>query len=1019
MVVIFALIAIIAACFLSGIAIDRLPDVNVPILIVSTGYAGAGPQTVEKTVSKILESSLVNVGGLKTLSSTSSEGSSVTTLEFDYGTDLDSRVNDVRDRIDQVRGMLPDDADTPLIIRLDPASFPILRIAVRGSRSQNELRAAAETLIQDRLNQVDGVASTSVLGGQERIVRVQLSQNRLEAYSLSITELAGTLARQNLELGAGSLTEGSRNYSIRTTGEYSTLHDIAETVVTRKHGADIRLRDIGTVFLGYEDEKSTVYINGESGVYISVTKQSGSNAVAVADRVYKRLEEIKDQLPPDISLEVTQDETSQIRDLINELVNSAVSGAALAMLILFLFLRNIRGTLIIGISIPFSIMTTLLIMNFAGMTLNMMTMTGLILGVGMIVDSSIVILENIFKYRERGEQPSAAAVLGSQEVIAPITSSMITTVCVFVPIFLFKNRLGILGQLFQDMIIAVAIALISSLLIAIFLVPVLAAAYFPLNSRIQSPLKNPVLKMVDGIIEGAINGLTRCYRRLLSAAMNRRGFTICVVVFIFAGSLFAITRLHVVFMPDTNEDTVTLTVELPLGTTYEDTRDVMLAFQEFALTEIQGIKSLITNVGTSSRSFLSQNIMSAGELSVKLDMRDPASDTGEEAKEKLRRHFRDFPSAGFSFDGGMNSILTGGADIDIVLRIDDIDAGLAAAREIQDLIQGLAGLNETVIDLTGGLPQVEVVIDRGRAYNMGLSVSAIAAEIAASLNGLTATTFRYNGEEYDVKLMLQDEDRKKIPDLQRITVQAGNETVIPLSNFARLEKGFGPVSISRENQSRVIHITGDIQEGYRANEVEQSIGNLLKTSFIAPEGVSLYFDGQWTETTNMLRTFILILTLAILLVFGAMAGQYESFKDPIINMCTIPLMLIGVAGLYLVTGHPLNAFSMVGIVMLSGIVVNNGIILVDYTSHLVRAGLPVKQACIDAAASRLRPVLMTTLTTIIGLIPLSFVPGESAIMTRPIGLTVTGGLGSATFITLIFIPVMYSLINKNKGKPGQ
>jgi HAE1 family hydrophobic/amphiphilic exporter-1 len=267
--------------------------------------------------------------------------------------------------------------------------------------------------------------------------------------------------------------------------------------------------------------------------------------------------------------------------------------------------------------------------------------------------------------------------------------------------------------------------------------------------------------------------------------------------------------------------------------------------------------------------------------------------------------------------------------------------------------------------------------------------------------------------------MLRDGDRKKIPDLQRIAVQAGNETVIPLSSFARLEKGFGPVSINRENQSRVIHITGDIQEGYSASEVEQSIGNLLKTSFMAPEGVSLYFDGQWTETTNMLRTFILILTLAILLVFGAMAGQYESFKDPIINMCTIPLMLIGVAGLYLVTGHPLNAFSMVGIVMLSGIVVNNGIILVDYTNHLVRAGLPVKQACVDAAVSRLRPVLMTTLTTIIGLIPLSFFPGESAIMTRPIGLTVTGGLGSSTFITLVFIPVMYSFINKTKGSGSE
>jgi HAE1 family hydrophobic/amphiphilic exporter-1 len=1015
-IVVFGLIAIVALYLVSGITIDMFPETSMPMLVVTTSYSGAGPETVEKSVTRILEAQLVNLSGLTEMTSTSSEGSSMIMLEFNYGANLDAKTNDIRDRIDQIRRRLPDEADTPSIMQFDPNSMPVLRIAVKGDRTQNELRADAANTIQDRLEQVDGVASTSLMGGREQLVRVAIAQNRLEAYGLTITGIAGTLAGQNIEMGAGSIVEGSKNYSVRTTGEYKTLPDIAETVIAKRNGADIRLLDIASVTLDYPDETSTVYINGESGVYVGVTKQSGANSAAVADRVYGKLEEIQKLLPQDVSLEITQDDTTQIRDMINELVNSALMGAALAMAILFVFLRNIKSALIIGISIPFSILVTLLVMNLANITLNMLTMAGLILGIGMIVDCSIVILENIFKFRERDAKPGIAAVLGTREVMSSIVSSTLTTLCVFVPIFLFKSRLEMMGELFQGLIFTVGVALASSLFVALFLVPILSSKYLPLYTRTQRPLKNKLLIAVDGACESVLNRITGGYRRLLSAAISHRLAVLALVIAAFAGSVLCLPGMRITMMPPMNEESVRLNVELPLGTKYEDTKAVMLQLQEIAIDEIKGAKNIIVNIGSGGQAFGGSGA-NRGELSVSLNMDDPGADTSSQVMNKLRVHFDDFPNAGLSFGQGMARAMAGGADIDLVLGIDDIDTGLQAAREIADILKAeVPELTEVSVDMTEGLPQVEVVIDRRRAYNLGLSISGIANEISAAMNGVTPTTFRYSGNEYSVTLELRKEDREKLPDLQRIFVSSGAGDLIPLSNFASLEKGTGPVSISRENQSRTIHITGTLNEGFRADEVENKIREILNRNFILPENMNLSYKGQWGEITKTIGTFALIITLAVLLVFGVMAGQYESFKDPLINLCTIPLMLIGVVGIYLVSGQAISTFTLVGLVMLAGIVVNNGIVLVDYTNLLVGRGVPVRQACIDGGTSRLRPVLMTTLTTILGLIPMAFFPGKSAMMIQPIGLTVIGGLSSSTFITLFFIPVMYSFINEHRGK---
>ena len=1008
-IVVFGLVAIVASFFVARIPIDMLPEINPPFLVVITAYPGAGPETVENSVTRVLESQFVNISGLQQITSTSSENVSQIVMEFDFGADIDAKTIEARDRIDRVRGRLPDGVNAPMIWQIDINMMPILRIAVHGNRSANDLYDIANNIVLDRLEQIDGVGSVSAIGGMERQVRAAISQNRLEAYGLTITGVAGVLAAQNLELGAGSIVDGSRNYGIRTTGEFSSVQDIAETVIARRGGADIRLLDIADVSLGYARETSSAFINGQSGIFVELTRQSGANSVAVADRVYQRLDEIRALLPPDVSLEIIQDTTIQIRGLINELLSAAVIGAGLAMAVLFLFLRSIKSTAIIGISIPFSILVTLLMMYFMGITLNMLTMAGLILGIGLIVDCSIVILENIFKYRERGANPNVAAILGSQEVMMSIISATLTTLCVFIPIILFQNQLGFIGILIQDLIITVGISLTSSLLVAIFLVPVLASKYLTLHTRAQKPLRNKVLIKIDSGIERGIKSLCTNYSRVLCKAVHHRLITTVFVIAAFTGALLALPRMHIVMTPPMNDDSFTLNVELPLGTIYEDIKATMLQLQYIALDEIRGVKSVITTINESTQSG-SFGAGGHGSIVVTLDMDMPGSDSSEQAMNRMRARFGDFPNTEFSFSQGRG--FGGSADIDLVLRVQDIGQGLAAAREIRYLLEErVPELIELSINMTEGLPQVEVVIDRNRAFSLGLSMNAIAMEIAAAMNGVTATTFRRDGSEYSIVLEMREEDRRGLPDLGRIFIPSNTGSLIPVANFATLERGLGPVSINRQNQSRVINITGSLASGASAHEVEQRIRGILDSEIILPEGVILSYAGQAGEINETVQTFIIILVLAVLLVFGTMAALYESFKTPFINLFTIPLMLIGVVGIYIVTGQAISMITMIGLVMLVGIVVNNGIILVDYTNLLVGRGMPVKEACIKAGEARLRPVLMTALTTILGLIPLAFFPGQSAGFIQPIGLTVIGGLLSSTFITLFFIPVLYSVIN--------
>ena len=1009
LLMVFTLLGLTGVFTMSKTSLSLMPDVDMPYLTVSATYTNAGPESVEKSVTKPIEDALVSLSGLKNINSTSMEGRSQVSLEFNYGTDLEIAANDVRTKLSRITSRLPDDV-IPNILKMDANSLPILRIAVRGNRSADDLKQIADDYIVDVIEQADGVGEASSSGGRTKIVRVEIEQNRLQAYGLTLTQVASSLARQNIEIGGGQITEGSRDYSVRTIGEYKSIDEINNTVVTTKNGYDVKLIDLGHAFLGYKDASSEVYINGEPGVYVSVTKQSGENSVNVANGVYKKMEALKETLPSDITMEIVRDDTDSIRDTLSTLLDSAWQGLVLAVVILFIFLCSIKTTIIIAVSIPLSIIITLLAMNMCGITLNMMTMTGLILGVGMIVDASVVMIDNIYAYRMRGTKAHVAAVLGTQEMIVSVISGNLTTICVFIPFLFFMKDLGFMGQMFKGIIFTIVIALVCSLFVAIFLVPVLAGHFLPLTNRNEKPVKSAVFKFLYGTFERAQKAIEKVYGWGLKKALNHRIATICVCMTALVISLMFVPTLRIQMMTGGHDDSVTVKMVLPVGTSLEETTDIVQQFEKIVMDEIKGIKNVITSIGSGSRNATSYT----GQIQIQLPPSDRQIDNDQTIQKKLRAHFGDFTDVEFSFGQGRRQQMTG-ADIDIVIRSQSLSKAMDVARQVSDVMEKMSEVGEPTVDTEDGLPQVQIEVDRQRAYNFGVNVNSVANEIKASIEGTTATTFRDNGNDYSVYVMLRPQDRQKVIDLDQIYV-SGSKGLVALSNIASVVKGLGPVSIKHENRNRLVHVTANILNDENANVIEKKIKEECSKAFIVPEGVSVTYEGSWKEMAKQGAMYGKIILMAIILVFGVMAATYESFRAPIINIFTIPFLCIGVIFIYKITNQAFSLMSAVGLIMLVGIVVNNGIILVDYTNLLRERGKPMLEACYEAGVSRLRPVLMTTLTTILGMIPMCFASSGSAGMVQPIGVAVVGGLVSSTFITLFFIPVLYSYVMYSRIK---
>jgi len=1063
--IIFIIIIALGIYASLDLPLDLFPEINPPVLFIFTDYSSAGPEEIEKLITRPLESALGNVENIEKITSASSEGNSQITVEFTYGTNMAEAANDVRDKLEFIKQYLPDDADPPMIFKFDPSMIPIMYLAVTGNRSPEELRKIGVDIIQPRLEQVEGIAMASVIGGRERIIRVEIPQNRLQAYNITLTQIANMLSTQNWQISAGSITEGNKNYLIRTSGEFKDIEEIKNTVIAYKGGyqpqssADIDsskvilLRDVANVYDGLKKEEEAAYINGQPAVQIIIQKQSGTNSVKAADNVYykiykeknlKKINKLKNnknyksgslinELPKGVNIEVVYDNTKMIRNSLSQVSSTAITGAILAILILFIFLRSFKSIIIIGVSIPISVILTLLLMYFFGFTLNIMTLAGLALGIGMLVDNSIVILENIYRYREKGAKLHSAAIIGSQEMINAIVASTLTTICVFAPVVMFKSQLEMWGELFIGLAFTVVFSLSTSLLVAIFLVPVLSSRYLQLESQMERNLTG-IYKLFDDKMDKFLKWLDNKYTNGLKFVLSHRKMTIITVLIIFILSLLLIIPTGFQLMPPSDEDYVNLKLELPIGTKLDITRDYTKRFEEIIKKEVKGYKSILSRVGEKGfHGYLGAPQSHKSGILITLDD-NPKNrpQTSSEIQKILRKHFNDFPSVIFEFDKGRH--MGGSASpIDILVKSDDLKRAKTTADKIlQILKENVPEVTEPIIDMKEGLPQIEIVIDREKAYSLGLNIYNIGEEIKASIDGTVKSQFREGGDEYDILVILDPKDKDEIPDLEQIFVINNNGYKIPLSSIAYIpEESSGPVNIKREDQKRTIHISGGIakkikvdnpkffwmkEKRVKLNEVELKIRKLIREKIPQDEDLIIEFSGDFADLIKYFFKLMLIFLIAGMLVFGIMASQFESFLDPFIIMFTVLLSFIGVSLIYFITNEQLNILAIVGLIVLVGIVVNNGIVLVDYTNLLVKRGYGIIEACIEAGRNRLRPILMTTLTTILGLIPMALVKVEGAEMSRPIAKTVVGGLTVCTIFTLFLVPVIYSIFNQFSEK---
>ena len=1007
-----------------SLPIDQFPDMELPYIAIMTTYENAGPEEVEQSVTRILESSLSGVTGLKKMSSQSQTGTSMIYLEMNYGVNLDEAVSSCRDKIDMVRKWLPTDADSPVMFKMDPSMIPIMGIAIKGNRTPEELRKLAEDVVQKKIEQIDGVASANISGGREKCIRVDIPRDRLEAYNLTVSGVAQLIGAQNVQSAGGAITSGDINYTIQSAGKYNSINDVKNTVISWKTTSTepgaipqvrtIKLRDIADVYEGYKKETTLAFMNGEPCVSIMIQKQSGKNSDQSAKKVRRQLETLRKTLPSDVQIVEVWNTTDNIEATIQAVVKSVIEGALLAILVLIVFLRSVKSTLIIGISIPVSLLVTLVLMWLRKMTINMISLAGLLIGVGMLVDNSIVVLENIYSYRQKDAKPKVAAVLGSQEMVAAITSSTLTTVCIFLPMIMLKSKMGMIGQLLDDLAMTIIFSLLCSLIVAITLVPVLSSSYLIVDNTSDRTKIGPVNRAIGHFFDK----LDMLYSSAVAKTLRHKKILIGAIILLFAASIFTVIKIGYVFMPQSESSNVSLNVEMPKGTRLEITETVVKELESIISQELKGVKHLSSNVGGGNGFGSSSSDTNTATIRIKLyDEKDRKKgyDSATTAKEKIRPYMSKFPGAEITFGRRQDGM---GSGLVVDIRSDDLKKLAAVSLQVEELIKDKAKdwIEEVSSNLETGLPEVKIVFDRELMYSLGLNVYTVGAEIKANIDGTTATRYEDNGTEIDLLVSLAEEDKARLSDLDNIFVTSQSGARIPLSVFAHYEESKSPVSIMRNEQARMTQITCNPKKGLAIQKVQLEVDKIIKENIPQDDAVTISFSGDQTDFFEAAINFLVVIIMAAALVFTIMASQFESFKDPFIVIFTIPLSFIGVVLIYLISGQKISMVSIFGFLMLVGMIVNNGIVLVDYTNLLRRRGYELFEACVEAARSRLRPILMSTLTTVISLIPMSFFPSEGTEMIQPISMTVLGGLTFGSVMTLFLMPSLYYIFNSGNAR---
>jgi len=1029
-IVSFSLVLIVGI-FVSGkIPVDLLPSISQPVITVSTVLSGASSQEIEENITKILEESFFTINGVKHMESISSTGISNIIITFEYNTNLDIAKSDIRDRLEIVRNVLPSDSVTQILQLDNTENIPTLIIQLTGNRNLEDIYDIAKEKVQPLLERINGVAQAPIIGGEEKIVGIDVPLDRLIAHRITLSQIAGALRQNNTTASGGVLSVGNIDYQVETKGTFSTLDDIRETVIIRKITSEgkpyfLRVKDVGDVHYDTQSNSSKAYVNGNPAIYFAIMKRSNSNTVKVSDNVQAEFLKIKNFLPTDMEINTLFDVADIVRQSLSNVTSSAIGGVLLAMGVLLIFLRSIRATLVIALAIPISIMVTLLAMQLFDLTINIMSLAGLALGIGLLVDNSVVVLENIYRYRSRGTQLISAATFGTKEMIVPLFASTLTSVIVFAPMFLFKKDLGDINALFGPLIFTVIISLLVSLLVAIFLVPVLISKYFRIGSAQETSKKfwTPIIL----VLENSYKWFEKNYQKVLRVLLNRKGLTIIGMMVVGVLIIFLIPTPKFALYPNFSEGQIIAFVTLPAGTQKEHTLSILQELEKYIKRQVPEIKKTVTFVGEavgrrgSGDKVLKGNV---GHLTIMMPPYKEQTMHTDKVANLLRSQFSKYPSAAFTLD--KQGSLQEDDPVKILIKGQNSKAIKMFAKKVLALMQeqyvtdrqgNKHFLYEGVhIDEEEPAPQVSIILDRSRAYALGLDVQNIGREISVMLSGISSGVFKTKARDYDIIVQVPNKDKRALEKLGMLSFFTPDGKRVSLNNIARFSHGQTEEQIKRDNQSRYISILSRLSPLASISIEVPKLRMLIQRKIPPSPGIQVEFSGEFEDLNKQKRIFLLIILLSVLLVFGVMASLFESFLDPFIIFFTIPLTFIGVYFIYGITGDVINAFSAGGLVMLIGIVVNNAIVLVDYTNILRKRGMPLVTACVEAGGRRLRPILITSFTTIIGMAPLAFSVGEGSSLIQPIAKTVIGGLFASTFLTLLFIPVLYAIFNKRSER---
>lgn len=986
---IILMVLLIGTVALSRLSLDLFPDITFPGAAIITTYEGVGSEEMENLITKQIESSVATVEGVKGINSTSSMGSSTVVVEFNWGRDMDFAVQDLREQVDLISSsVLPEDADSPMIFKFDPSMIPIMNYGVSAEGLEiDELKEEVDDELIPRLERISGVAQVNMQGGLEREIIVSVKRDKLKHYNLDYDTITNIVRAENVNVSAGNVLQGDTEFLVRTVGKFSNLDEIRNINIPVGNG-QIKLSDVAEVKDGFADLSTLARTNGERSLSLSIQKQTDANTVEVAELVREEIDSIRNDYP-NYSFAMAMDQSEFIEDSISSVSQNAVIGGLLAVIILFLFLRNIRSTIIIATAMPISIIGTFILMYFADVNLNVISLGGLALGVGMLVDNGVVVLENIYRYRSLGEGKIEAAREGSSEVGMAIAASTITTVVVFLPIVFVE---GMAGQLFKDLALTVAFSLIASLVVALTLIPMLASKILKVSQEEFDRSKK----------EGRFK---KIYKKFLAKALKHRWVFVVLLVLMLVGSFALVPQIGFEFMPSTDRGAFSVSYELPVGTSLNRSNEVSTEI-ESTLMNIDEVETVIATVGSGGR--MSADTSShIGNINVQLVDFAERNRSTNEIMESVRQQVK-IPDVDFSVEEQSGVGGGGGAPVNVKLRGDDLEILEEQTTKAVAAIEDIEGLREIEDSFSEGQPEYQIKVNRSIASRFGLNVSQIANTVRTAIDGTTATRYEIAGDEYDIRVRLEEDQIETMSQVPELNIQTASGEMIALSRLADLEITEGPVEILRKDQERYSEITADIH-GVDLGTVMGEIQSRL-SEIELPSGYRFSYEGEFEDMQESFSSLGMAFALAIVLIYMVMASQFESLIHPFTIMFTIPLALIGVIlGMY-ITNSIVSVASILGLITLAGIVVNNAIVMVDYINQLRRKGTEKIEAIITAGSVRLRPILMTALTTILGLLPIAMGIGEGSESTQPMGIVIVSGLTFATFLTLFVIPIFYLLI---------